>query len=240
MGLPDWLAGTDIYLIDQILRGRLDSCTSVLDAGCGKARNLIGLARAGVDVRAVDRDEARVAKAMEALAAAGCSDVDTVVQVAEVDALPFDDNSFDVVICSAVLHFARDTAHFDAMVDELWRVLAPDGLLFTRLASSIGLEGRIEVADDGGDGAGVEGEAQTDREGAVASGDAPTHVANNGMTGACRRYRLPDGTDRYLVNEALLLATTERLGGILADPIKTTNVQGQRCMTTWCVRRPVP
>ncbi len=219
MDLPDWLAGTDIYLIDQILRGRLDSCTSVLDAGCGKARNLIGLARAGLDARAVDRDEARVAEARAALAAAGWRDVDGAVQVAEVDALPFADDSFDVVICSAVLHFARDTAHFDAMVDELWRVLAPDGLLFTRLASSIGLEGRIEIVDDGGDGAEVVGDR-----------------AGDDVAPGCRRYRLPDGSDRYLVNEASLLATTERLGGTLADPIKTTNVQGQRCMTTWCVQ----
>ena len=230
------MAGTDIYLIDQILRGRLDSCTSVLDAGCGKARNLIGLARAGMDVRAVDRDEARVAKAKEALGHAGCSDVDGVVQVAEVDALPFADHSFEVVICNAVLHFARDTAHFDAMVAELWRVLAPDGLLFTRLASSIGLEGRIKIIDDGGEVS----EAEGDCTGAAASGDVQSQDAGLGATAACRRYRLPDGKDRYLVNEALLLATTERLGGTLADPIKTTNVQGQRCMTTWCVRRSRP
>jgi hypothetical protein len=35
----------------------------------------------------------------------------------------------------------------------------------------------------------------------------------------------------------MLLDWTDRLGGVLADPIKTTNVQGQRCMTTWCVEK---
>jgi len=52
---------------------------------------------------------------------------------------------------------------------------------------------------------------------------------------AGRRVRLPDGSERFVVDEAMLLAWTERLGGRLLDPIKTTNVQNQRCMTTWCL-----
>ena len=35
----------------------------------------------------------------------------------------------------------------------------------------------------------------------------------------------------------MLIERTHRLGGRLLDPIKTTNVQQQRCMTTWCVRK---
>jgi len=50
-----------------------------------------------------------------------------------------------------------------------------------------------------------------------------------------RRYRLPDGSDRFLVDEEMLLALTQELGASLADPIKTTNVQNLRCMTTWCL-----
>jgi len=52
-----------------------------------------------------------------------------------------------------------------------------------------------------------------------------------------RRYRSPDGAERYLVDEALLGSLTERLGGELADPLKTTVVQNQRSMTTWVVRK---
>ena len=33
------------------------------------------------------------------------------------------------------------------------------------------------------------------------------------------------------------MSLTEELGGALADPLKTTVVQGQRCMTTWVVRQ---
>jgi tellurite methyltransferase len=35
----------------------------------------------------------------------------------------------------------------------------------------------------------------------------------------------------------MLLDATDALGGELLDPLKTTNVQNQRCMTTWVVRR---
>lgn len=52
-----------------------------------------------------------------------------------------------------------------------------------------------------------------------------------------RRYHLPDGSERFLVNETLLLEITEELGGMLTEPIKTTNVQNLRCMTTWVIRK---
>ena len=48
-----------------------------------------------------------------------------------------------------------------------------------------------------------------------------------------RRFRSPDGAERYLVDAAMLLALTERLGGELADPLKTTVVHNMRSMTTW-------
>jgi hypothetical protein len=51
------------------------------------------------------------------------------------------------------------------------------------------------------------------------------------------RFLLPDGSERYLVDEARLVALTRDLDGELVDPLKTTVVQDQRCMTTWVVRR---
>jgi hypothetical protein len=54
---------------------------------------------------------------------------------------------------------------------------------------------------------------------------------------AGRQVRLPDGSDRFVVDETMLLERTERMGGALLDPLKTTNVQQQRCMTTWAVRK---
>ncbi|MGA2713221.1 MAG: hypothetical protein ABSG41_08940 [Bryobacteraceae bacterium] len=52
-----------------------------------------------------------------------------------------------------------------------------------------------------------------------------------------RRFLLPDGSERYLVDEALLLKLAEKPGGQLADPLKTTVVQDQRSMTTWIMRK---
>lgn len=190
----------DIYLFDQLLRGRFDGVRTVLDAGCGGGRNLVWLLRAGYDVHAVDRDE-RAVEHVRRLAADLAPHLPAEnVRVAEVDALPFADASMDVVISSAVLHFAADEAHFGRMVDEAWRVLRPGGMLFARLASSIGIEGRPRPAGDG-------------------------------------RYHLPDGSVRFLVDQAGLLARTEALGGVLLDPIKTTNVQNLRAMTTWVLRK---
>ena len=52
-----------------------------------------------------------------------------------------------------------------------------------------------------------------------------------------RRCKSPDGSERYLVDEALLGSLTERLGAELADPLRTTVVHGQRSMTTWVLRK---
>jgi hypothetical protein len=39
------------------------------------------------------------------------------------------------------------------------------------------------------------------------------------------------------VNEALLDSTAQNLGAELAEPLKTTIVHGQRCMTTWILQK---
>ncbi len=54
---------------------------------------------------------------------------------------------------------------------------------------------------------------------------------------AGRRYLLPDGSERFLVDEELLASTTERIYGEWLEPLKTTNVQNLRCMTTWVLRK---
>jgi SAM-dependent methyltransferase len=192
----------DIYLFDQLLRGRLTPPMRVLDAGCGAGRNLHYLLRAGFRVAAVDAEPAAVA-ATRALAARLAPDLPAAdFRVEPVEALSFADDSADAVLSIAVLHFARDDAHFAAMLRAMWRVLRPGGLFFSRVASNIGMEQRMQPL--GG-----------------------------------RRFHLPDGSDRYLVDEALLLQWTRDLGGRLLDPLKTTVVQDQRCMTTWVVRKGV-
>jgi len=52
-----------------------------------------------------------------------------------------------------------------------------------------------------------------------------------------QRYLLPDGSTRFLVDEARLIQLTEELRGRLFEPLKTVIVAGQRSMSTWCVEK---
>jgi SAM-dependent methyltransferase len=192
--------GIDIYLFDQIQRGRFAPGMRVLDAGCGSGRNLVYLLRSGYDVCGVDED-AEAIRAMRDLASRLAPRLPPENFRAEpVETMTFPDRHADVVIASAVLHFARDDAHFQAMLGSCWRVLRPGGLFFSRLASTVGLAGRLREV--GG-----------------------------------RRFVLPDGSTRYLVDEELLARAAADLGGELIDPLKTTIVHGQRSMTTWVLRK---
>ena len=190
--LREQFGDIDIYLFDQLLRGRIKPGMRVLDAGCGGGRNLVYLIREGYDVFAADKDAEAVA-AVRRLASGVPPDH---FRVEPLEGMSFPDHFADVVLSSAVLHFARDDDQFQAMLAGTWRVLKPGGLFFCRLASSIGIEDQIRQ-----------------------------------VFGS--RYLLPDGSQRYLVDEEFLMHATERMGGKLADPLKTSVVQGMRAMTTW-------
>jgi tellurite methyltransferase len=190
----------DIYLFDQLIKGTYDDCHKILDAGCGGGRNLVYFLRNGQDVYGVDPNPNAV-EAVKELAKTIAPDYPVQnFKVAPAEGLPFNDCSFDLVISSAVLHFAKDEVHFDSMMHSMWRVLKPGGYFFARLASDIGIETLV-------------------------------HPLGNS------RYLLPDGSERFLVNQQTLLNYTQTLKGALHEPIKTTNVQNLRCMTTWCMRK---
>jgi len=190
----------DIYLFDQLLKGRISPGMRILDAGCGAGRNLVYLLREGYEVYGVDSDAQAVenvrALARELAPALPASNF----RVEAVEQMSFDDACADVVISNTVLHLAGDDAQFESMLWESWRVLKPGGLFFCRLASTIGMETQF------------------------------LHIQG-------RRFRSPDGAERYLVDEALLNSLTERLAGELTEPLKTTVVQNQRSMTTWVLRK---
>lgn len=199
-GLQDQFGQIDIYLFDQLLRARIAPGMRILDAGCGSGRNLVYFLRAGYEVFGVDADRISI-EAVRRLAAALAPGIPAEnFRVEPVESMTFADSFADVVLSSAVLHFARSDDQFAAMIRGTWRVLKPGGFLFARLASSIGMEQQVKRV-------------------------------------AGRRHRLPDGTERYLVDEPLLSQLTRDLGGELLDPIKTTVVQDQRCMTTWVMRK---
>ncbi|HEX5069046.1 MAG TPA: class I SAM-dependent methyltransferase [Vicinamibacterales bacterium] len=145
MSLRDDFGEIDIYLFDQILRGRIGPGDRVLDAGCGSGRNLVYLLRAGIDVSATDRNAMAVAEVRALAAALAPGLAADRFREEPVERSSFPDGAFTVVISSAVLHFAADDRQFREMVDSMWRLLAPGGMLFARLATSIGIESRIQA-----------------------------------------------------------------------------------------------
>lgn len=141
--LREQFGDIDIYLFDQLLRERIAEGMRILDAGCGRGRNLVFLLRAGMDVHGIDESPDAIAALRRQAAVLAPQLPAERFTVQSVDAMSFAAESMDVVVSSAVLHFARDEAHFEAMVREMWRVLASGGLLFCRLASSIGIESQV-------------------------------------------------------------------------------------------------
>lgn len=186
----------DIYLFDQILRGRILPGMRIFDAGCGAGRNLVYFLRQGYEVFGADADPRAVEEVRRMAPELPLGNF----RVEHLEELSFPDAIADVVLSSAVLHFARDDGQFAEMLDGSWRMLKAGGLFFCRLASTIGMEAQVRPI--GG-----------------------------------RRFRLPDGSERYLVDETVLAAHAERLGGVALDPLKTTVVQNQRSMTTWVLRK---
>jgi SAM-dependent methyltransferase len=140
MDIQQQFGQIDIYVFDQILRGNIAAGMRVFDAGCGYGRNLVHLLREGCEVFAVDANAEGV-QHVRALAAELAPNLPAEnFRVGQIEKLDLPDGFADVVICNSVLHFARDDAHFLAMVSELWRVLRPGGLLFCRLGSRIGMD----------------------------------------------------------------------------------------------------
>src|ERR1041385_1812786 len=198
--LHDEFGDIDIYLFDQLLRQRLLPSMRILDVGCGSGRNLVYLMRSGYEVFGIDSDAQAIQMTQRLAAGLAPTLPPDNFRAETIEHTTFPEAFADAVLCSAVLHFARDDAQFMAMIRGAWRGLRSGGMLFCRLASSIGMEQQVKPI-------------------------------------AGRRYRLPDGSERYLVDEALLMRLTRELGGELLDPLKTTVVQNQRCMTTWVVRK---
>lgn len=143
-GLNDQFGGIDVYLFDQLLKGRFDPRMRILDASCGAGRNLVYFLREGFDVCGVDFSAEALAQARSLARALAPSLPAENFRLEPVEQMSFEEEGFDAVLSSAVLHFARDEGHWRSMLLEMWRVLKPGGIFFARLASSDGVEGHVE------------------------------------------------------------------------------------------------
>ncbi len=134
--LNNYLGNIDLYLLDFILKGTFENTRVVLDAGCGEGRNLSYFSNNAYDIYGMDR---------EPLAIKMCQmrfqsyPKDHFI-VGDLGKMMWDDGIFDLVISSAVLHFAESHTRFFDMWAEHTRVTKQGGLLFLRMASRWGIE----------------------------------------------------------------------------------------------------
>ena len=107
----------------------LEPGLSVLDFGCGPGTLSVGLARAVEpgEFQGVDIEKTQIDMARAAAEAGGHGNAS--FRVADATDLPFDDNTFDVAHCHAVLNHVPDT---DAVLAEVKRVLKPGGIISCR------------------------------------------------------------------------------------------------------------
>jgi SAM-dependent methyltransferase len=194
--LSQLVGQTDIYLIDQIMKGRYSPPGAILDAGAGAGRNLYWFAQSGFLIFGADRDPEAVAALQRNYPEQPADNF----QVARVEHLPFSDAFFHHIICCAVLHFAEDPDHFRQMFGELIRVLRPGGTLFIRVATDVGLEEKMIPLGDG-------------------------------------RFRMPDGTDRFLATRPLLNELVEEHRLAWLEPFKAVLVDELRSMTALMFRK---
>tara|TARA_R110001632_G_scaffold194733_3_gene316202 strand:- start:10880 stop:11467 length:588 start_codon:yes stop_codon:yes gene_type:complete len=186
------LGNMDIYLLDQLMKGRYHPDDNILDAGCGEGRNLKWFYANNFKISGIDTDKERLKHAKFLYPKSA-----TNFQVGNLDALPFGENAFNHVICSAVLHFAQSESHFFTMFSELIRVLKPKGTLLIRMASNIGLDGNTPYLK----------ESKTNRMGSY-----------------------------YLTRESIS-KLKNNYNFEFIEPIKTTNVEDKRAMTTLVIQK---
>lgn len=145
MILSSFLGQTDIYLLDQIMKGRYNEHDKILDAGCGKGRNMHWFLQNDLEIYGIDKN----AEAIAQLRSSNPTLPAKRLQVLPVEKMSFPDNYFDHVISSAVLHFAKSTKHFKEMFSEMVRVVKPNGSIFIRMTSDIGIETKVKLIADG-------------------------------------------------------------------------------------------
>lgn len=189
--LENLIGKTDIYLLDQIMKDRYSMPCSILDAGCGNGRNMFWFLQNDFDIYGIDINDTAIQK----LKLENKFLKENQFQVADITNIPFPNQYFNHIICSAVLHFAKSTSHFLEMLSELNRVLKTNGTLFIRMTSDIGIADKLIFVSES-------------------------------------VYKMPDGDTRFILTSSLINKILTQYNYSLLEPVKTVNVNNERCMTT--------
>ena len=143
------LGNVDLYLLDQLLKGRFTQNMKILDVGCGEGRNAVYFLHNNYPIFGIDPNEVAI-QYCRFLAKSIQPETDIHrFQVGDGAAIPFHEAAFDAVLSSAVLHFAEGHAHFWKMIAEIHRVLQPGGIFWMRMCTGFGkiLEESLELGE---------------------------------------------------------------------------------------------
>lgn len=143
------LGNIDIYLLDQILKGRYNKSMKILDVGCGEGRNLIYFLNNGFDIYGIDKNAAAIQMLQYIARTINTKYEHRRFIQSAIEGIPFNEGEFDVIICSAVLHFAENDAHFHKMLGSICSVTKTGGSLFIRMTSDIGIEDKVFEVSEG-------------------------------------------------------------------------------------------
>jgi tellurite methyltransferase len=184
------IGNIDIYLLDQLLKGRITPEMKILDAGSGEGRNLYYFIKNGYkNIYGIDPNPT----AIQMLQMTAKHIPKEHFICSNIEEMPFITPVFDYVICNAVLHFANGIAQFNQLLSQLVKVLKPKGQLFIRMTSNHHMQDAIPLGDN--------------------------------------KFKLPDGSQRLLldIDSTPKLLADHSLQ--LVEPIKTVYVHNQRSMT---------
>lgn len=134
-------AGTEDLAELQKLRSFLVPRAKVLDVGCAAGRDTRIMKDMGLDVTGSD-----LAEKLLAIACRENPDISFVL--ADMRALPFDDQTFDAVWANAVLHHVSKQ-EMPGVLREFWRLLKPGGTVYVRTKGGEGVLRTSEATVNG-------------------------------------------------------------------------------------------
>jgi len=142
------LGRIDLYLLDQLMKGRIHPTARILDAGFGHGRNAQYFIENDFDIWGIDRKEELTEFINAQIASWNPTYDKSKFKIGGLGTIPFPTNHFDFVISCAVLHFAESRTHFIQLFEETIRVLKPNGIFWFRMTTKHTLEAYAQHLHD--------------------------------------------------------------------------------------------
>ena len=128
--INNFFGDMDLFLIDQVLKGRLNNSMNVLDVGFGLGRNLVHFIQEGYHVYGIDKDKSAVDFFKASLSQNQILQLKENFKVGHADNLNYPQEAFSLVICSRVLHLLGSREEFSKSICEIHRVLKKKGIFY--------------------------------------------------------------------------------------------------------------